>query len=111
MIGNLRAVRPAIDGSSPHTGGISDTWGPIEMPKVEIRECTCDRTRNHVNLENVAVMLYCVECSGFETGFVADIDKIIDILTRMRETRVYRVVEHRAGQLATVTTVRQAKAG
>ena len=80
------------------------------MPKVEIRECACDKTRNHVNLEKVAVMLYCVECSGFENGFVADIDKIIAILTKMRETRVYGVVEHRAGQLATVTTVRQERA-
>jgi hypothetical protein len=68
------------------------------MPTVEIRDCGCDKTTNHINLEKISALLYCVECGGFHTGFEADIDGLIKILEQLRETRVYGQVARVAGE-------------
>jgi hypothetical protein len=77
------------------------------MPTYEIPDCGCDKTTNHVNLEEILTLPYCIECGGFHSGFQADIDGLISILEKLRETRVYGRRMRVAGQPgATVISTR-----
>jgi hypothetical protein len=56
-------------------------------------DCACGDGESHANLDEVKVLLDCVECGGFLMGIQGDLDTVIDTLVRLRETRFHGTVD------------------
>lgn len=63
------------------------------MAVINLPDCACGDGTNHANLDEVAVMINCVECGGFLTGIRGDLDTVIDTLTKLRAARFHGTVD------------------
>ena len=61
-------------------------------------DCACPEQASFVNLDKIRLMMTCVSCGGFKMGTVADLDTLIEILTKLRERRFHgQVMEDASG--------------
>lgn len=64
---------------------------------VTMEDCRC-QAGNHTDLEEISVILRCVECGALVMAFSAPLDGVINMLEELRRRRVYGTsVQHSDG--------------
>jgi hypothetical protein len=71
-------------------GRPSTTRKATPVANVDFRDCECDQATSHLDLQHILMMFRCAECHNVQGSLVADIDKAIDVLTKLRALQIDR---------------------
>ena len=72
-----------------HVEGVSASGRKVRpVASVDFRDCECNKETSHMDLQHILLMFRCAECRDVQGSLILDLDKAIDVLTKLRAVQI-----------------------